>query len=77
MSAAREFVVVGDNDERFALRNEAMEKFGDGGGCFGIEIAGRFVRQDDGRIIRESAGYRGSLLLAAGKRRRQLRGLIA
>ena len=44
-------------------------------GVFGIQVAGRFVCQDQFRIVSESAGDRHALLFAAGEMTARLRSL--
>ena len=41
--------------------------------CVQVQIARRFVRQNDGRLVHEGAGDGDALLLAAGNLRRQMR----
>jgi len=58
--------IVGDEDERAAaLAMAAEQKLDDVGAGRFVEIAGRFVGDDDGRIGRQRPGDRHALLLAA------------
>ena len=71
--AAREFLVVRDEDEGGAgLGIEVEEKFDDAMARLGVEIAGRFVREQDLRAIDEGARDSDALLLAP----RELRGVM-
>ena len=68
IAARREFGVVGDqNERRAALLMAAEQKLDDVASGGLVEIAGRFVGNDDGGIGRERTGQRDALLLAAGK----------
>ena len=60
--------IVGNQNKRgAALGLAAEQKFDDvASGCL-VEIAGRFVGDDDGGIGRQGAGERDALLLAAGQ----------
>ena len=71
VAALRQRVVVRHQNERGAALDVAGEQQIDhllAGGL--VEIAGRLVGDQDGRIGRERAGQRDALLLAAGKLRR-------
>src|SRR6267143_6610874 len=64
--------VVRNKDERFALRVQFVEELHDLGAGNRVEIAGRFVGEDDERVVDERAGNGHALLLATGK----LEGLV-
>src|SRR6516225_127698 len=68
IAACRQRRIVRDENQRgAALGLTAEQKLDDlAPGCF-VEIAGRFVGDDDGRVGRQGAGERDPLLLAAGK----------
>ena len=68
IAAHGEFAIVSDQHEsRAALALAAEQKLDDfAPGCL-VEVSGRLVGDDDGRIGGERAGERDTLLLAAGK----------
>src|SRR5262249_9781918 len=68
--AARERHVVRDDDECRALLPELREKRHDVAAGGRVEVAGRFVGEDDVRLHREGPGDRDALHLAARKLRR-------
>ena len=60
--------IVSDEHERRAARAfQREDEIDDASPRFRVEIAGRFVSEEDRGIGRQSAGERHSLLLAAGK----------
>ena len=66
-------VVVRHDDERFlALPGQPEKQIHDGIARLGIEVAGRFIGENDVRIIRQGPGDRDPLLLASGKFRREM-----
>src|SRR4030095_14839019 len=66
--ARRELCVVCHDDERHAaVAHEGEEQFDDSLAGFGIEVARRFIGEDDAGIIDDRAGERDALLLATGK----------
>ncbi len=69
VGAARELVVVRDDEQCFALAHQASGKIHHGGGRFGIEIAeSDFVTPGrSGDRWRARAQWRRALLLPAGK----------
>ncbi len=67
--------VVGNDDEGFALRYQPLEQAEDGLGGLRIQVAGGFVRHDEGRVVCQGPGDGRPLLLAPRNRRRQLRGV--
>src|ERR1039457_2989744 len=62
-----DIVFVGDQDDGIALLVEALEEAHDFVAGGGIEVAGGFVGQQNGRVVDERAGDRDALALAAGK----------
>src|SRR4051794_29218148 len=61
--------IVGDDDDRRAqLRVDAPQDLKDLRGGRAVELAGRFVREEDGRLVCERDGDRHPLLLAARQR---------
>ncbi len=63
--------IVGDEDERRASRAvDLQQQVDDVAAGRAVEIAGRFVRQQDRRVVGERAGDRDALLLAARELRR-------
>ena len=65
---AREFLVVGDEDEGGAgFGVEVEEKFDDEVAGLGVEISGGFVCEEDLGAIDKGAGDGHTLLLATGK----------
>jgi len=67
-----DFGIVRDERNRAAFAAEIMEKFENRFASMRIEVAGRFVRKNDFRIVDERARNRGALLLAAGKLHRPM-----
>ena len=61
---------MGDHQHGFAARHLLFEDLQHALGGFTVQVAGGFVRYQDGRVIGQGAGYRGGLLLPAGHRRR-------
>src|SRR5579872_5499256 len=71
VAARGEVRIMGDEDERrAALGAQFEEKIDDRLARRFVEIAGRFVGDEDGRPRRQSSGERDALLLAARKLRR-------
>ena len=58
------------------LRMQIGEEFADQGRCHRIEIAGRFVGEDEGRIVDQGAGDGDPLLFTAGEGIRPVSGAI-
>ncbi len=77
MGALRQVIIVGHHQHRFALLNQALEQRHHRLGRAGIEVAGRLIGDDQGWVIGQGARNRHALLLAAGKVRRELIGLVA
>ena len=64
---------VGDQDERgVGLGAKAEEQRDDRVARVLVEISGRFVGQDQGRLVHERAGHGHALAFSAGKLRRQM-----
>lgn len=59
--------IVGDHDNGVALGMEVLKKLSDDLLIGGVEIARRFVREEDGWVVDECAGDTDSLLLATGE----------
>ena len=60
--------VVGDEEEGFALAvDEVGEEAEDAVGVGGVEVAGRFVGQEDAGVVGQGAGNGDALLFAAGE----------
>jgi hypothetical protein len=68
--------VVGDHDDRLATLDQTLEHRKDRLGRLGVEVAGRLVGHEDGRVVGESARDGHPLLLPAGERRGQLVRLV-
>jgi hypothetical protein len=66
--------VVRDDEQRLPGRAQAVQEPKHVEGCGAVEVAGRFVGEDDERLVAEGAGDRDPLTLAAGERRRQMLG---
>ena len=64
--------VVRDHADGGAAGVQFLEQIHDRFAVARIEVAGRFVRQEDGRLARERARDRDALLLAAGELARQM-----
>ncbi len=58
---------MGHDDQGLALFIEIVKELQDLGAGGGIQIPGRLVRQEDQRVIHQSAGDGHALLLAAGE----------
>src|SRR5580765_1253668 len=56
-----------DHDDGYSAVVELLENIHDFDTRVSIEIAGRFVREDERRVVAESAGDGDALLLSAGK----------
>lgn len=67
VSVLGETGIVGGHADGRAFPVEFTQQFHDAVGVMRIEVAGRFVRQQDGRVAGENPGYGNALLLAAGK----------
>src|SRR5688500_4974411 len=67
MSAGRDVVFVGDQNDRVALFMELLEKFHDLVTGFRVESTGRLIGEQNRRMIYESPGNGNPLALAAGK----------
>src|SRR3990172_620654 len=74
--APGELAVVRDHQDRLALGDQIVEERENRLGRLGIQIAGRFVGQNDRRVVGQRAGDGNALLLTAGNRRRQLVGVL-
>ena len=68
--------VVGDVDHGLAALGQLGQEVEDLGGGFGVEVAGRLVGDEDGRVVGQRAGDGDALLLAAGKLAGQTFGVI-
>ncbi len=68
--------IVGDHQDGLAALDELLEQLEDRFGRDRVQVAGRFVRHDQRRVVRQGAGDGGPLLLTAGDRAGQLVGLI-
>ena len=61
-------VVVGDDDDRAVLRlRDIVEELDDFVAVAGVEVGGRFVGEDELRVVGQGAGDRDALALAAGE----------
>ena len=69
----RHLWVVGNHHDGVALLVEVLQQFGDDGLVGGVEIAGGFIREENRRIVDQSAGDADALLFAA----RELTGQMA
>ncbi len=58
---------MGDHDDGVAFGVDALELFHDGEGGVGVEIARRFVGEDDFGVGDDGAGDGDALLLTAGE----------
>lgn len=56
MGASRELFVVGDQDDCAALRVKVFQELEDLFARGGIQVAGRLIREEKGRFIRENKG---------------------
>ena len=65
--------LVGDYDERLALRVQFLEQLHDLHGRLGVQVARRLVGQQHGGVVGERAGDGNALALAAGQLGRQVR----
>jgi hypothetical protein len=62
------FGAVGDEDDGgFLLAGELGDEFDDGGAGGGVEVARRFIGEENGGLMNEGAGEGGALKLAAGE----------
>jgi len=62
------FGAVGDEDDGgFLLAGEPSDEFDDGGAGGGVEVARRFIGEENGGLMNEGAGEGGALKLAAGE----------
>ena len=59
-------LVVGHHEDRAALPDQVFEDIDDRFGGGGIEAAGGFIGDQDGRVVGHGAGDGQPLLLAAG-----------
>src|SRR5687768_5833098 len=66
------FGIVRYQDDRAPFRAELAEQFEDVFARVRVEIAGRFVGENDFRMVDERPGYRYALLLAAGNLHRPM-----
>jgi len=65
---------MGDDDHRHALLGrQPAERADDLLRCGAVEVAGRFVGEDDARFVGERPGDGNPLLLTAGQARRKVR----
>src|SRR5881628_2753409 len=62
--------IVRDHADRRALAMQLAQQFHHRLAVFGVEISGRLVRKQDGRLAAQRAGDGDALLLAAGELRR-------
>ena len=69
--------VVRDHADGRAAGVQFLQQIHDRFAVARVEVAGRFVRQKDGRLARERARDRDTLLLAAGKLARQMFGAMS
>ena len=74
---ARDVDVMSDDDHRLAAFIELAQKRHHVRAGRAIEVAGRLVREQDGRIVDHRARDRDALLLSAGQLRWQLRPDVA
>ena len=66
---------MGDQDEGLAVPFvEVAEDVHDLAGVGAVQVAGRLIAPDDGRVVHQSAGYGYPLALAAGELGRFVRG---
>jgi hypothetical protein len=62
------FGAVSDEDDGgFLLAGEPGDEFNDGGAGGGVEVARRFIGEENGGLMNEAAGEGGALKLAAGE----------
>lgn len=64
-SEAGHLGIMGDHDDGVPLGVKAFEEFDDDSLIGGIEISGRLVGEEDGRVVDEGAGDADALLLAS------------
>jgi len=72
IGVASEARVVRDHADRRARGVELAEEVHHGVAVLGVEVAGRLVREEDGRLAGQRAGDGDALLLAAGELRRKV-----
>ena len=65
-----------DHQDSFARLRELLEQFQHQVGIDGIQVAGRFISHQHGRIVGQGAGDGGALLLSARKRGGEFVGLV-
>src|SRR5690625_387094 len=65
--AIRDMIIVRDHDNRFAAFVKFVEQLENFLLGLGVEVSGRFVGEDDQRIVCEGAGNCHPLLLASGE----------
>ena len=68
--------VVGDHDDGPTALDEGAEELQHDLGRERVEVAGRLVGDEDRRVIGQRSGDGDALLLATGRARRQLAGLV-
>src|SRR6476660_5658212 len=72
LGVSGDVLLVRDHDDGDAVLVELLENGQDLDACAAVEIAGRFIRQQDLRIIDQRARNRDALLLTAGKLTRKM-----
>ena len=76
-SGRRYFPAMSDEDEgRKVFQRDALEQAQDALGRGGIEVSGRFVRDQERRAMDQGAGDRGPLLFAAAQLMDEMRSAI-
>jgi hypothetical protein len=65
LRGARELLVMRDDDDGRSIRIQPLEERNYLGTRFCVELAGRFIGEQQCRLVRESAGNCNALLLAS------------
>ena len=71
-----QIIIMGNHEDSLAARNQLFKKTKDSISGLGIKVPGRFVGNDQRRIIGHGPGNGDTLLLAARNGGRQLVGLM-
>ena len=66
MSKLGDVALVSDKNDRVSLGMESIKQLHDFYAGLGIEVSGRFVRENNGWVVDQSARYRDTLTLPAG-----------
>ena len=68
VGSGSDFRAMSDQDDGgFLLAGEPGDEFDDGGAGGGVEVARRFIGEENGGLMNEGAGEGGALKLAAGE----------